>query len=70
MEIATIKTFGKVLKQEFRPPEDLPFRVSKAFQALTDLPVKDAEPAKSPQCPLDAVANAPGMRFERPPAAI
>ena len=34
----TIKALGAGLKQEFKPPEDLPFPLRKALEALAKLP--------------------------------
>jgi hypothetical protein len=51
MEKATIKAFGTVLKQQFRPPEDLPFPLQNALQALADLPDDKAVPAETRQKP-------------------
>jgi hypothetical protein len=50
MEKAIIKALGKVLKQELRLPEDLPFPMQKALEALAELPVEEdqAAPAKTP----------------------
>ena len=36
MEKSTIKILGKGLKQSFRPPEDLPYPMRKALEALAD----------------------------------
>ena len=36
MEQSTIRILGKGLKQSFRPPEDLPYPMRKALEALAD----------------------------------
>jgi hypothetical protein len=48
MEKSTIKALGKVLKEELRLPEDLPFPIKRALQALAALP-EDKESAETPQ---------------------
>jgi hypothetical protein len=51
MEKSTIKTLGKALNRELRLPEDLPFPMQKALEALAKLPVEEeqAAPAETPQ---------------------
>lgn len=43
MEKSIIKSIGKGLQQEFKPPEDLPFPLQKALKALAELPAEVAE---------------------------
>lgn len=48
MEKSTIKALGKGLKQERRIPEDLPFPIQKALQALSELPEVSERQAETP----------------------
>ena len=51
MEKSTIKALGKRLRQQFNPPEDLPFPLQKALNALAELPSEPDEtcPAEPPR---------------------
>lgn len=51
MEKSTIKALGKKLRQQFTPPDDLPFPLQKALKALADLPNDPDEkcPAEPPR---------------------
>ncbi len=63
MEKSTIKALGKVLKQELRLPEDLPFPIKRALQALAELPEDKECPAEMPQKASNGQEQAAGSQF-------
>ena len=59
MEKSSIQALGRVLRHEFKPPEDLPFPLRKALEALAKLPPEPAggAPADRPTQPPTASSS-------------
>jgi hypothetical protein len=65
MDESTIKALGKVLKEELRLPEDLPFPIKRALQALAELP-EDNQSAETPQKAGNGQEQAAGSQPTNP----
>jgi len=60
MEKSTVALLGQGLRQEFKAPENLPFPLRKALEALAKLPAELDEESPAESAPTSANSCPPG----------